>query len=62
MSKQKISSLENNHKFKLNLIGENNNVQLIGSSPGKIFTLICAIFCFTIFVTLIVSMISGEND
>jgi hypothetical protein len=62
MSIIKILTNKNNHKFKLNLIGESNITKYIGSTPGIILTLICSIICTTIFASLIDSMLSGEND
>jgi hypothetical protein len=62
MSRRKITLIKDSQKFKMNLIGENNIVQFIGSTPGIILTLICAIISFYMFVSIILSMNSGEND
>ncbi len=62
MSKKKISSPKINQKFKMNLIGEKNIVQFIGSTPGTFLTFICAIFCIFLFASLIISMLNGEKD
>jgi hypothetical protein len=62
MSKKIISSPKIDQKFKMNLIGENNIVQFIGSTLGTILTLICALFCILMFASLIISMLSGEKD
>jgi hypothetical protein len=46
----------------MNMIGENNKIQFIGSTPGTILTLICAIISISMFINLNISMLSGEND
>ncbi len=62
MSKRKLTLIKDSQKFKLNLIGENNIVQYIGSTPGIILSLICATICISMLISLIISMESGEND
>jgi hypothetical protein len=59
MKKSKKQNIKDFTKFKMNLIGENNKVRLTGSTPGKILSLICAIFYIFILISLIISMFSG---
>ena len=62
MPKKNNSFTKENDRFKLNLIGENNKIQFIGSTPGTILTLLCTIMCIIIFANLVISMESGEKD
>ena len=62
MPKKYNSFTKENDRFKLNLIGENNKIQFIGSTPGTILTLLCTIICIIIFANLVISMESGEKD
>ena len=55
-------SKSSNSKFKMNLIGENDNVKFNGSTPGLILTLIFLIMSISIFVNLIINMESGNLD
>jgi hypothetical protein len=52
--------LEN--KFKLNLIGENNEIQFIGSTPGIILTMLSALLALLLLADFISVMNSGKND
>ncbi len=62
MSKRKISAKNNIQKFKMNIIGENNMIQFIGSTPGIMLSLLCSFICISMLVSLIISMQNGEND
>jgi hypothetical protein len=56
MPKKNIFEIIDNKKFKLNLLGENDDVKFIGSIPGAIIFIICSILCLTIFLNLVISM------
>ena len=56
MPKNNIFEIKDSRKFKLNLIGENNYVKFIGSTPGAILYLFCCILFLTIFLNLVISM------
>jgi hypothetical protein len=46
----------------MNLIGENNYIQFIGSTPGIILTLLCLILSIFVFATMLINMEAGDND
>jgi hypothetical protein len=46
----------------MNLIGENNIVQLNGSTPGLCLTMFFVLISIMIFIRFIILMKAGEND